>query len=70
MTDHSKTIGEIRARTPLTVSENDPISIIKVKTAELINLCEELKKKDVRLGALAQTSFEQGLVWAERATSV
>jgi len=54
----AKTIGEERVRTEFNPSQSDTVSQIKQKTAELINLCEELKAKDGRLASCAQTAYE------------
>ncbi len=64
-----KTIGELRVRTEFNPSQNDTISQIKQKTAELINLCEELKAKDGRLASLAQTTYEEAAMWAVKAAT-
>lgn len=64
-----KTIGEVRVRTSFNPSDNDVVSQIKQKTAELINLCEELKAKDGRLASLAQTSYEEAAMWAVKAAT-
>lgn len=64
-----KTIGEQRVRTSFNPSENDLVSQIEQKSAELINLCEELKAKDGRLASLAQTSYEEAAMWAVKAAT-
>lgn len=64
-----KTIGEKRVRTSFNPSTNGIVDIIKQKTAELINLCEELKEKDARLAALAQTEYETAAMWAVKAAT-
>lgn len=64
-----KTIGEQRVRTSFNPGENDMVSQIKQKSAELINLCEELKAKDGRLASLAQTSYEEAAMWAVKAAT-
>lgn len=64
-----KTIGEQRVRTSFNPSENDLVSQIKQKSAELINICEELKAKDGRLASLAQTSYEEAAMWAVKAAT-
>jgi hypothetical protein len=61
MPEQEKTIGEQRLRT---ANRKDSVSHIKQKTAELINLCEELKTKDERLASLAQTVYEEAAMWA------
>lgn len=60
----SKTIGEKRVRVEFNPSQDDVVSTIKQKAAELINICEDLKDKDARLASLAQTSFEEAAMWA------
>ena len=64
-----QTIGELRVRTQFNPSQNDTVSQIKQKTAELINLCEELKVKDARLASLACTSYEEAAMWAVKAAT-
>ncbi len=64
-----KSIGEQRVRTDFNPSKDDVVSQIKQKTAELINLCEELKSKDPRLAATAQTSYEEAAMWAVKAAT-
>ena len=67
-----QTVGEQRIRPEhreLSDSEKETIKTIKTKTIELIDICETLKSKDPRLASLAQTSFEQGSLWATKATS-
>ena len=59
-----KTIGEKRVRTEFNPSDDNAVSQIKQETAKLINKCEELKEKDPRLCALAQTAFEEAGMWA------
>ena len=64
-----KTIGEQRVRTDFNVSKDDTVSLIKQKSAELINLCETLKEKDGRLASLAQTTYEEAGMWAVKAAT-
>lgn len=64
-----KTVGEQRVRTEFNPSQSDTVSQIKQKTAELINLCEDLKSKDPRLAALAQTEYENAAMWAVKAAT-
>lgn len=63
------TIGEQRVRTEFNPSKNDLVNQIKQKTAELINLCEELKSKDPRLASIAQTEYENAAMWAVKAAT-
>lgn len=65
----SKTIGEERVRVDFNVNNDDTVSEIKVKAAELIDICETLKSNDARLASVAQTSFEEGAMWAVKAAT-
>ena len=65
----TQTVGEQRVRTTFNPSQNDTVSQIKQKSAELINLCEELKSKDGRLASLAQTAYEEAAMWAVKAAT-
>lgn len=64
-----KTIGEIRVRTDFNPSNDDLVSQIKQKGAELINICEDLKAKDPRLASVAQTEIEGAIMWAVKAAT-
>lgn len=64
-----KTIGEQRIRTEFNPSADGIVDQIKQKSAELINLCEELKSKDARLASLAQTDYENAAMWAVKAAT-
>lgn len=64
-----KTIGELRVRTEFNPSAAHVVDQIKQKSAELINLCEELKRNDERLAALAQTAYEEAAMWAVKAAT-
>lgn len=64
-----KTIGELRVRVEFNPDKNDTVSLIKQKSAELINICEELKTKDARLASLSQTAFEEAAMWAVKAAT-
>lgn len=63
------TLGEIRVRHTFNPSEKDEVMLIKAKTADLIDLCENLKQKDGRLAALAQTAYEEAAMWAVKAST-
>lgn len=63
------TIGEQRVRTGFNPSQDDLVSQLKQKTAELINICENLKVHDARLASLAQTSYEEAAMWAVKAAT-
>jgi hypothetical protein len=62
-------IGEARVRTTFNPSASSTVDQIKQKSAELINLCEELKKGDARLASLAQTAYEEAAMWAVKAAT-
>ena len=71
-----QTIGEQRVRinfNPATSERGDGVADavrdIKLKSAELITLCEGLKAKDPRLASLAQTSYEEAAMWAVKAAT-
>lgn len=68
-TQQTLTLGENRVRTTFNPSQNDVVSQIKQKSAELINLCETLKEKDGRLASLAQTTYEEAAMWAVKAAT-
>ena len=68
-TKTEQTVGEVRVRTTFNPSQTDFVAQIKQKSAELINLCEELKSKDGRLASLAQTSYEEAAMWAVKAAT-
>jgi hypothetical protein len=63
------TLGELRVRTQFNPSSDSTVDQIKQKTAELINIVEELKDKDARLASLAQTAFEEAAMWAVKAAT-
>ena len=67
------TIGEDRVRinlhTKITWSDDLVVEMIKQKTAELIDLSEQLKSKDARLASLAQTHYETACLWAVKAAT-
>ena len=65
----SKKIGETRVRTSFNPSNDSIVDILKQKSAELINLCEQLKSKDGRLASLAQTAYEDAAMWAVKAAT-
>ena len=64
-----KSIGEQRVRTEFNPANSGIVDQIKQKSAELINLCEELKAKDGRLASLAQTGYEEAAMWAVKAAT-
>ena len=64
-----KTIGEQRVRTEFNPLNDDIVSKIKQKSAELINLCEDLKNNDGRTASIAQTKYEEAAMWAVKAAT-
>lgn len=62
-------IGEDRVRTKFNLSADSLVDQIKQKSAELIDLCEDLKRKDARLASMAQTSYEEAAMWAVKAAT-
>jgi hypothetical protein len=68
-------IGEDRVRTKFNPSANFLIDQLKQKTAELIDLCEGMRKPptgfaaDQRLISLAQTAYEEAAMWAVKAAT-
>ena len=71
------TTGETRVRTQFNPSSNGVVDDIKMKSAELINLCESLKRDAMapnaeesnRLAAIAMTKFEEAAMWAVKAAT-
>lgn len=77
-----KTLGEARVRTDFNeTGPHSKVAEIKQKSADLINLIEELKEEKsnnganvlsgefVRLCSLAQTDFENAAMWAVKAAT-
>lgn len=68
-------LGEDRVRIKFNPSDDSVVAQIKQKSAELINLCEELRnkgsadKEHQRLWALAQTHYEDAAMWAVKAAT-
>jgi hypothetical protein len=74
-------LGEARVRTSFNPANNSIVDSFKQKSAELINLIEDLKAKKsdngamvlsgemVRLCSLAQTAYEEAAMWAVKAAT-
>jgi len=65
-------LGEDRVRTKFNPSADTMVDRIKNQSAELIDLCEELKTtpgEQTRLAALAQTAYEEAAMWAVKAAT-
>lgn len=64
-----QTVGEARVRTTFNPAATEAVDQIKQKSAELIDMCEELKGKDPRRASLAQTAYEEAAMWAVKAAT-
>ena len=71
-----KSLGECRVRTEFNPSAVGNVNFIKEKTAELINVCDDLRAKEgvdlrekVRLIEIAQTAYEEAAMWAVKAAT-
>lgn len=62
-------LGEHRVRVSFNPSNSSTVDQIKQKSAELINICDELKIRDGRLASLAQTAYEEAAMWAVKAAT-
>jgi hypothetical protein len=60
----SGSLGAARVRESFNPSQDNVVDKIKRQTADLIDLCEDLKQLDPRLAALAQTAYEEAAMWA------
>jgi len=69
MSKDGMSLGANRVRESFNPSGNVMVDKIKRYTADLIDLCEELKDKDPRLAALAQTAYEEAAMWAVKAAT-
>jgi hypothetical protein len=63
------TLGQNRVRLSFNPNSDGLVDQIKIKSAELIDLCEGLKDKDPRLASLAQTAYEEAAMWAVKAAT-
>lgn len=62
-------IGAQRVRESFNPSQDNVVDKIKRYTADLIDLCEDLKPLDPRLASLAQTAYEEAAMWAVKAAT-
>jgi hypothetical protein len=62
-------IGAFRVRESFNPSQDNLVDKIKRYTADLIDICEDLKPHDARLAALAQTAYEEAAMWAVKAAT-
>jgi len=69
------TLGTTRVRLDFNPSKDDLVGQIKVKTAELIDLCNQgqidtdFKGEVIRCWALAMTHYENAAMWAVKAAT-
>jgi len=68
-TNMSESIGRKRVRVSFNPSKDNLVDQIKGLTADLIDLCEEMKSLDPRLASLAQTAYEEAAMWAVKAAT-
>lgn len=68
-------LGEDRVRIKFNPSDDSLVAKIKQKSAELIDLCEEVRQTGIgsaeanRCLALAQTHYEDAAMWAVKAAT-
>ncbi len=73
------TLGKERVRAGFNPSGDQRVESIKSLTAQLIDICEDIKRNDttppnifaetVRLCSLAQTAYEEAAMWATKAAT-
>lgn len=71
-------LGEDRVRTKFNPSANGVVDRVKQKSAELIDVCDNLPKPEdeakksefLRLRALAMTAYEEAAMWAVKAATI
>jgi len=68
-TTEGMSIGAQRVRESFNPSKDNMVDKIKRYTADLIDLCEDLKHLEPRLASLAQTSYEEAAMWAVKAAT-
>jgi hypothetical protein len=68
-----QTLGQSRVRLSFNPNFNQDVENIKMRAADLIDLCEEWKRgangEKSRLLALAQRNFEEAAMWAVKAVT-
>ena len=64
MEELEESFGMKRVRVSFNPSGDQTVNHIKRATAELIDMCDDLKELDPRLAALAQTAYEEAAMWA------
>jgi len=68
-TTEGMSIGAQRVRESFNPSKDNMVDKIKRYTADLIDLCEDLKHLEPRLASLAQTAYEEAAMWAVKAAT-
>lgn len=68
----SQTLGQKRVKADFNPAKNDIVDQIKNKSAEKIDLCEQIRQQGgsdekSRLVSLAQTDYEKAAMWAVKA---
>jgi hypothetical protein len=66
-------LGEQRVRVDFNVTKSGLVDTIKVKTAELINLVNEVEQmgsEHGRLKSLAMTAYEEAAMWAVKVATM
>jgi len=69
---HDGSLGAHRVRESFNPSKDSLVDKIKRHTADLIDMCEQMKTKDNelnRLCSLAQTHYEDAAMWAVKAAT-
>lgn len=69
MTVKQLSLGKVRVRAGFNPSGDQRVESLKSLTAQLIDICEDLKEKDPRLASLAQTAYEEAAMWAVKAAT-
>ena len=69
MSEIKGSVGGYRVRESFNPSGNQLVDKIKRYTADLIDICEDMKRgeaghEQTRLAALAQTRYEEAAMWA------
>jgi hypothetical protein len=72
--ENIKTLGEKRVNVDFNVTNDDTVHQIKVKTAELLDLCETMRDgkgpEAQRAISIAQTGFEDAAMWAVKSNFI
>jgi hypothetical protein len=71
---NNPTLGQRRVRVSFNPSEDKLVATIKRRSADLIDICEDVKRIEgspeaVRCAELAQTAYEEAAMWAVKAAT-